>query len=331
MKRREFLRLIGATGFSWPCTAAAQRIDQPRRIGVLMSIAEDDPEGRVRAAALQEGLQLAGWSVGRNLLLEWRWAAGDRDRMQRYADELVAMRAEAIVANSPQVTAELRKATRDIPIIFVQVADPVGSGFVASLAKPGGNVTGLASFEPQLAGKWLEILRDLAPRVTRVLTILDPEFAGYVALSQMIEAVAPRLGIVPIIARVRNSVEIREAMQKFAQEPDGGGLIVLPAPITAVERGLIIALAAEHRLPAVYPYKYFASSGGLLAYGIDPLDLYFRAGSYVDRILKGEKPSNLPVQHPTRFDLVINLRTAKELGLAVPRSLLASATQLIDD
>jgi ABC-type uncharacterized transport system substrate-binding protein len=329
MKRREFLRLVGATGASWPLSARAQQISQTRRIAVLMAIAEGDPEGYARAAAFEEGLRSSGWSIGRNLRVEWRWTAGDRNRMQAYAAEVVAMKMEVIVANGPQVTTELRKETQDIPIVFVQVADPVGSRFVASLAKPGGNVTGLASFEPELAGKWLEILRELAPGMTRVQIILDPEFVGYVALSQMIETAAPRFGIVPIVAPIRDSGEIRKSIQRFAQEANGG-LIVLPAPITAVERKLIIALAAEHRLPAVYPYRYFASSGGLISYGIEPLDLYRRAAFYVDRILKGEKPSNLPVQHPTKFDLVINLRTVKEIGLTVPKPLLASATELIE-
>jgi putative tryptophan/tyrosine transport system substrate-binding protein len=329
MRRREFLGLVGATVVAWPLAARAQRPAQTRRIAVLMSIAEGDPEGRRRVAAFEEGLRSFGWSSGQNLRVEWRWAAGDPNRMQAYAAELVALKMEVIVANGPHVTEVLLKETQYIPIVFVQVADPVGSGFVASLAKPGGNVTGFASFEPELGGKWLQILKEIAPRVTRILIILDPQFVGYVALSQMIETVAPTLGVVPIVARIRDSAEIKDAIHRFAQEPNGG-LIVLPSPITAVERALIIALAAEYRLPAVYPYTYFTSSGGLVAYGVDSIDLYRKTASYVDRTLKGEKPSNLPVQHPTKFDFAINLRTAKELGLIVPSRLLFRATEVIE-
>lgn len=329
MKRREFLHLVGAGVIAWPLPASAQIPDQTRRIAVLMSIAEADPQGRARVAVLEEGLRSLGWSSGRNLRIEWRWAAGDPGRMQAYAAELVAMKMEVIVANGPQVTEALLKETQVIPIVFVQVADPLGSGFVASLAKPGGNVTGFASFEPELGSKWLDILKQIAPRVTRIQIILDPQFVGYFALSHVIESRAPKLGIVPIVSRVRNSADIKDAIDGFATEPNGG-LIVLPSPITAVERQLIVALAREHRLPAVYPYSYFTSSGGLVAYGVDDLDLYRRAASYIDLMLKGKKPGNLPVQQPTKFDFVINLNTAKELGLIVPPSLLVSATKFIE-
>jgi putative ABC transport system substrate-binding protein len=329
MKRRGFLGLVGATVVAWPLAVRAQRPDQTRRIAVLMSIAEGDPEARGRVAAFEEGLRSSGWSSGRTLRVEWRWAAGDPNRMKAYAAELVAMKMEVIVANSPQVTGVLLKETQDIPIVFVQVADPVGSGFVASLAKPGGNVTGFASFEPQLGGKWMEILKEIAPRVTRIQIILDPQFSGYVAFSQVMETLAPRLGVVPIVARVHDSAEIKDAIHRFAQEPNGG-LVVLPSPVTAVERELIVALAAEHRLPAVYPYRFFAASGGLVAYGVDPLDFYRKAASYVDLILKGATPGNLPVQYPTKFEFVINRKTAKELGLIVPTGLLAGATEVID-
>jgi putative tryptophan/tyrosine transport system substrate-binding protein len=329
MKRRDFLQLVGATVMAWPIAAGAQTQDQTRRIAALMSIAEADPEGRARVAAFEEGLRSLGWSSGLNLRIAWRWSAGDPDRMQAYAAELVAMKMEVILANGPQVTEALLKETQDIPIVFVQVADPLGSGFVASLAKPGSNVTGFASFEPELGSKWLDILKQIAPGVTRIQIILDPQFVGYVALSHVIESRAPTLGIVPIVAPVHSSAEIKDAIQRFAQEPNGG-LIVLPSPITAVERELIVALAAEHRLPAVYPYSYFTSSGGLAAYGVDDLDLYRRAASYVDLILKGKKPRNLPVQQPTKFDFVINLKTAKVLGLVVPPTLLVSATKFIE-
>ena len=250
--------------------------------GVLMSIAEDDSEGRARVAAFEEALRSSGWNA-RNLRVDWRWGAGNPDRIKSHAVQLVAMKMEVIVANSPQVTGVLLKETRDIPIVFVQVADPVGSGFVASLAKPGGNVTGFASFDPELGGKWFEILKEIAPRVTRIQILLDPQFVGYVALAQMIETVALRTGVVTTVARVQDSAEIKDAIQRFAQEPNGG-LIVLPSPVAAVERELIVALAAEHRLPAIYPYKFFAAGGGLVAYGVDPLAFYRGAASYVDLI-----------------------------------------------
>jgi putative tryptophan/tyrosine transport system substrate-binding protein len=329
MKRRELITLVGGAALVCPLVALAQQLERKRRIGALMAIAEADPQGRARVAVFEEGLRSLGWSSDGNLRIEWRWAAGDPGRMQAYAAELVAMEMEVILANGPQVTEVLLKATQDIPIVFVQVADPLGSGFVASLAKPGRNVTGFASFEPELGSKWLDILNQIAPRVTRIQIILDPQFVGYVALSRAIESRAPTLGIVPIVARVHNSAEIKDAIHKFAQEPNGG-LIVLPSPITAVERELIVALAAEHSLPAVYPYSYFTSSGGLVAYGVDDLDLYRRAASYVDLMLRGKSPRNLPVQQPTKFDFVINLKTAKELGLIVPPPLLVSATKFIE-
>jgi putative ABC transport system substrate-binding protein len=330
MKRRDFLGLVGvAVMIASPIATRAQPGGPTRRVGVLMSIAEDDPQGRARVEVFEETLRSAGRAPGRNLRIDWRWAAGDPNRIKAYAAELVAMKMDVIVANSPQVTEALLKETQDIPIVFVQVADPVGSGFVASLATPGGNVTGFSSFEPELGGKWLEVLKEIAPRVTRMQIILDAQFVGYVALAQMIEAVGGRLGITTVVTQVQNSAHIKDAIHRFAQEPNGG-LIVLPSPISAVERDLIIGLAAEHRLPAVYPYKFFSVSGGLVAYGVDALDFYRKAASYVDRILNGEKPQNLPVQHPTKYDFVINLRTAKQLGLTVPRRLLVAATELIN-
>jgi ABC-type uncharacterized transport system substrate-binding protein len=329
MKRRKFITLIGGAAAAWPLAARAQRADQMRRIGVLMSIADGDLVARGRVAAFEEGLRSLGWSIGQNVHVDWRWAAGDPNRMKAYAAELVAMKMEVIVANSPQVTGVLLKETKDIPIVFVQVADPLGSGFVASLAKPGGNVTGFASFDPQLGGKWLEILKEIAPRVTRAQILLDSQYVGYVALSQVIETVASKLGVVPVVARIHDSAEIKDAIQRFAQEPNGG-LVVLPSPVTAVERQLIVGLAAKHRLPAVYPYRFFAVSGGLAAYGVDPLDFYRRAASYVDLILKGAKPWDLPVQYPTKFEFVVNRKTANELGLVVPWALLIAATELID-
>lgn len=326
MQRREFLVLVGAA-VALPRTGRAQVKAPTRRVGVLMSIAENDAEGPGRVAAFEEGLRAAGWN-DRNLRVDWRWGAGDSNRIRAHAAQLVAMNMDVIVANSPQVTGALLKETQNTPIVFVQVADPVGSGLVSNLARPGRNVTGFASFEPELGGKWFEILKAIAPRVTRILIMLDSQFLGYVALAQMIEAVGQKGGVLPIVARVHNSAEIRDAIVRFAKEPDGG-VIVLPSPVTAVERELIIALAAEHRTPAIYPYRFFAASGGLVSYGVETFDFYRQAAVYVDRILKGEQPGNLPVQRPTKFDFVINLRTAKQLGLEVPRRLLVGATDVI--
>jgi putative ABC transport system substrate-binding protein len=329
MKRRDFVSyaLIGGVGTLSSLKAVAG--DQMRRVGVLMSIAEGDPEGSARVQAFEEALQSLNWTAGRNFALHYYWAAGDADLMRSYAGKLVAMNPDVILANSPQVTAAILSATRTIPIIFVQVADPIGSGFVASLAKPGGNLTGFASFQPELGGKWVEILKDIAPWVTRVGVVLDPRFTGYVALSRVIMAAAPSFGMTPMIAEVHDELEIERAITTFAREPDSG-LIVLPSPVTAVHRALIAKLAAESRLPAVYPYRYFSEVGGVIAYAIDPIDLYRRAASYVDRVLKGERPANLPVQQPVKFEMVINLKTAKAIGLRVAGRLIARADEVIE-
>jgi putative ABC transport system substrate-binding protein len=329
--RRGFISAVsGAVGSSFfHAIAVRAQANRMRRIGMLMSIAQDDREGQARAAAFEEGLGSLGWTNGRDLRIDWRWSAGDPTRMRSLAAELVAAKTDLIVANSPQVTTIVRQETSTIPIVFVQVADPLGSGLVTSLAKPGGNVTGFASFRPELGSKWLEILTEIVPGIAHVGVILDPQFSGYVALSKAIETAAPALGVVSTIAGVHNAAEIKDAIVRFAHEPNGG-LIVLPSPVTAVDRELIVALAARYRLPAVYPYSYFTSSGGLVAYGVDSVDLYRRAAAYVDRILKGENPGDLPVQHPTKFDFVINLKAAKAIGLAVPPRLLARATEVIE-
>jgi putative ABC transport system substrate-binding protein len=326
LKRREFMTLIGAA--AWPLAARAQQ-GEPRRIGALMSIAENDPEGQSRVAAFEQRLRSLGWRNGDNISVNYRWAASNPDRMQTYGAELIAMKPELLLANSPQVTAILKQQTQTIPIVFVQVADSIGSAIVPNLAKPGGNVTGFASFQPEMGSKWLEILKELAPRVTRVAVLLDPKFAGYVAISQVIEEAAPSFGVKSMVARIPDGADIEKAINEFAREPDGG-LIVLPSPITAVKRETIVALAAQNRLPAVYPYRYFSVVGGLLAYAVDSIDLYRRAAAYVDRILKGEKPGNLPVQQPTKFELVINLAAARVIGLEVPTRLLARADEIIE-
>jgi putative ABC transport system substrate-binding protein len=311
-----------------PFTAGAQQSEGARRIGVIMGFAEDDAVWQPYLAAFRQRLQEFGWSEGRNLSIECRWAAGDANRMTVYAAELVAMKPAVVLVNSPQITMILLKQTRTVPIVFVQVADPVGSGIVPNLAKPGGNVTGFASFQPEMGSKWLEILKEIAPGVARVAIVLDPQFIGYIAISQVIETVAPSFGVRSTVVRIPDAADIEEAINEFAREPNGG-LIVLPSPATAMRRRSIIAAAAQNRMPAIYPYRYFSAAGGLIAYSVETVDHYRRAAFYVDRILKGEKPGNLPVQQPVKFELVINLAAAKAIGINVPTKLLARADEVI--
>jgi putative ABC transport system substrate-binding protein len=313
----------------WPLAADAQQPQQMRRIGVLIAVAEDDPNGKERVRALQEGLQARGWIEGRNLSADYRWAAGDPDRMSSYARELVALKPDLIVANSSPVVAALARETRTIPIVFVQVGDPVGAGFVVSLAKPGGNVTGFADVDYAMGGKWLEILKELAPRITRAAVLMDRQAPASVGIFGAMQALAPLLGLTLVSVGLQDAADIERGISGFAQG-SSDGLVVVPGPRTAVYRNAIIESAARHRLPAVYPYPYFAADGGLVCYGIDNVDLYRRAASYVDRILKGEKPADLPVQAPTKYELVINLKTARALGLTVPPTLLARADEVIE-
>jgi ABC-type uncharacterized transport system substrate-binding protein len=294
-----------------------------------MNLAERDPEGQARTGALREGLAKLGWTEGRELQIEYRWFAGDPDRARAYAAELVKLKPEVIFAGATPSVAVLQRETRSVPIVFAQVADPVGAGFVASLARPGGNITGFASFEYAIAAKWLELLKQIAPQVTRVAVIYDltnPETKEYLPV---IEAAARSFGVQVSISVVRNAAEIERAIEEFTREPNGG-LIPLPTPLMAVHRDLIISLAARHRLPNVYAWRYYPMAGGLASYGIDNIELYRRAASYVDRILKGEKPGDLPVQQATKFELVINLKTANTLGLDPPISLLARTDEVIE-
>jgi len=308
--------------------AAAQQLDRMRRIAIMNTNAENDSEGQARIAAFRRGLQELGWTEGRNLRIDYRWGAGEPARARAFARELVTLGPEVIVANGTAALSALHQRT-SIPVVFVIVVDPVGAGFVQSLARPGSNITGFSSFEPEIGGKWLELLTEIRPGLKRVAGILDPTFRGFAAAWRAIENLGPRLGLDVTNLVFRNpSDDIESALGAFAQSA-GGGLIVLPTSINNLHRNRIISLAARHRLPAVYPFALYARSGGLMSYGIDTVDLYRRSASYVDRILKGEKPADLPVQAPTKYELVINLKTARALALTIPPSLLLRADEVI--
>jgi putative ABC transport system substrate-binding protein len=329
LKRREFITLLGGVATAWPLVARAQQPDRVRHIGMLTALAADDPESQARHAAFLQGLQEWGWTVGRNAQIDHRFGAGDADRIRKYAAELVALAPDVILATGSPVTAALLQATRTVPIVFAQVPDPVANGFVASLAQPGGNATGFTIYEYGISGKWLELLKEIAPRVTRAAVLRDPTIASGIGQLAAIQGVAPAFGVELRPVGVRDAGEIERAVTAFARSSNGG-LIVVAAPLSIVHRELIITLAARHRLPAVYPLRFFVTSGGLISYGPDTIEPYRRAAGYVDRILKGEKPGDLPVQAPTKYELVINLKTAKALGLDVPATVLARADEVIE-
>ena len=328
LKRREFITLLGGAAAAWPLAAHAQP-ERMRRIGVLNTLAADDALAQARQGAFLQGLQQSGWTIGRNVQVEARWAAGDPDRLRKYAVELVALAPDVILASGNAAAAPVLQATRTVPIVFVIVPDPVGAGFVDSLPQPGGNATGFLAFEYGLSGKWLELLKDIAPGVTRVAVLRDPALASGPGQFAAIQSMAPSLGVEVSPVNVRNAPEIERTVAAFARSTHGG-LIVTGSALVAVHRHLIIALAARHKLPAVYVERSFAAAGGLISYGPDFLDQYRRAAGYVDRILRGEKPADLPVQAPTKHDLVINLQTARGLGLVVPPSLIARADEVIE-
>jgi putative ABC transport system substrate-binding protein len=328
-RRRAFIILLGGAAAAWPLVAGAQQAERMRRVGVLMSLSESDPEARAWVTALKEGLQRLGWEQDRNVRIDYRWSAGDDQRLRTYAAELVGMAPDVIFAGVTPALAALHQQTRTLPIVFVQVSDPVKLGFVASLAQPGGNMTGFATFEHPIGGKWLELLKDSAPGRARVAVIFDSQVRSQPPYLQAIEAAAPSFGIQLTLADVHNAAEIERAVSAFAQQPNGA-MIVVPNPLTILERDRIIMLAARHRLPAVYPYRFFAGSGGLMSYGIDLADQYRRAASYVDLILKGAKPGDLPVQLSAKFELVVNLKTAKALGLTIPEPFLQHADEVIE-
>jgi putative ABC transport system substrate-binding protein len=307
----------------------AQQPEVMRRIGILLSPAETDSEGQARVAAFRQGLEELGWAEGRNISIEYRWAGADVERMRAHAKELVALKPNVLLAVATTALVELQQATRTIPIVFAQVTDPVAAGFVQSLARPGGNITGLTQHEFDIGGKWLELLKQIAPHVTRVAVLYTPDNPATTGYLSTMEPVAPSFSLQLSAFAVRDRVEITRALDQFAEQPNGG-LILLPGPVGTAHRQHIIGLAAGHRLPSVFAFRYHVASGGLASYGVDNIDLYRRAAWYVDRILKGEKPAELPVQHATKFQLVINVKTARALGLAVPPTLLARADEVIE-
>jgi putative ABC transport system substrate-binding protein len=329
MRRREFITLLSGAATAWPLAALAQQPGTPRRIGVLIQVAEGDPQARIEVATFLRGLQKLGWSEGHNLRIDTRWGGGDADLIRKYAAELVALAPEVVLAPGGTVVGALQQASRTVPIVFVNVTDPVGRGYVASLAQPVGNATGFTSFEFGMGGKWLEVLKEMAPRVTRAAVLRDPVITAGMGYLAAIHALAPSIGVQVTPVDVRQTSDIERAVAAFARTPNSG-LIVTADPAAIVHREAIIALAARHRLPAVYPYRFFVISGGLISYGLDNIEQYRLAAGYVDRILKGEKPADLPVQAPTKYELIINLKTAKALGLEIPTTVLARADEVIE-
>jgi putative tryptophan/tyrosine transport system substrate-binding protein len=330
MKRRAFITLLGGAAAAWPLAARAQQVERMRRIGVLMMYAESDAQAQALVAAFRAGLRKLGWTEDRNIRVDYRWATSDSESIQRVAKELVALQPDLILSSSTPTTASLLQQTRTIPIIFANIVDPVGSGFVASLPRPGGNVTGFLNLEASMTGKWLELLKEIAPRVARVAIFFNPSTAPYAEIYlNPFKTAAPSLGVEAIVAPVRDMTELETVIAAQARDPNGA-LIVMPDGFMFAHHAEIALLAARYRLPAIASYRAFAKAGGLLSYGNDILDNYRRAATYADRILKGEKPSELPVQFPVKFELVINLPTAKALGLTVSPTLLATADEVIE-
>jgi putative ABC transport system substrate-binding protein len=328
MKRREFILALGGAA-AWPRGARAQRPERMRRIGAIMTLAADDPAGQARIRAFLQGLQQSGWIVDRNVSVDTRWAAGDAELIRKHAVELVALTPDVILATGSASVGPLLQATRTVPIVFALVPDPVGAGYVESLARPGGNATGFINFEYGISGKWLELLKQIAPGVTRTGVIRDPTISAGLGLFGAIQSAAPSFGLEATPVNVRDADEIERGITAFARSPNGG-LVVTGSALAVVHRNLIITLAARYKLPTVYFQRLFVAAGGLLSYAPDFLDQFRQAASYVDRILKGEKPADLPVQAPTRYELVLNLKTAKSLGLDVPPVLLARADEVIE-
>lgn len=329
MKRREFIKLVGGAAAMWPLVARAQQPERVRRIGVLMNIGADDPEAPALVGAFSQGLAESGWIIGRNARVDYRWYQGKPEVARAYAAELLALTPDIILASGTAGVTALKQLTRTVPIVFARAADPVGSGFVNSLARPEGNVTGFMLFEFSIAGKWLDLLKEIAPHITRVAVFRDDTNTAGIAAFAVIQAMGTSTGLQVTPVSVGNSDEIARAVEAFAYTPNGGA-IVTGAALFTVHRDLILKLLARYKLPAIYNDRISVANGGLMSYGPDRVDMYRRAAGYVDRILKGEKPGDLPVQAPTKYQLVINLKTAKSLGLAVPPSLLATADELIE-
>jgi ABC-type uncharacterized transport system substrate-binding protein len=331
MRRRDFITIIGSAAAVWPIAARAQQPDKMRRVGVLAYFNEKDPEAQVNFAAFKKRLVDLGWTEGRNLAIDYRFTNGSTEQIHAAAEDLVATAPDVIFASSNVSVAPLQKATSAIPIVFTQVSDPVGSGFVASLARPGGNITGFQGYEPAIGGKWLEVLREIAPNVRRAQVLHNPNVTANVAFLQAAEQAAASWGIKVTAAGVRNAAEIEPIVTAFAREPDGG-MIVTPSPltITTENRALLFALTARLGLPAIYPYRLTAASSGLISYSYDAVAQWQGGATYLDRVLRGAKPADLPVQAPTKYEMIINLKTARALGLTVPPSLLARADGVID-
>ena len=326
--RRELLAALGGAAAAWPLAARAQQGERVWRIGALMSVAADDPEAPARVGAFSQGLAELGWTISRNVRIDYRWYAGDADMARKYAVELVALAPDVVLAAGTQGVTAIQQATRSVPIVFVGVADPVGAGFVNNLARPGGNATGFMLYEYSLSGKWLELLKQIAPHVAQVAVLRDQSSASGIAQFSAIQALAPSVGVQVSPVNARNTNEVENGVATFARTPNGG-LIVTGIP-SVIHRHLIIKLAAQYKLPAIYAYRSNAGDGGLISYGPNRLDQHRHAAGYIDRILKGEKPADLPVQAPTKYELVINLKTAKTLDLTVPDGLLARANEVIE-
>jgi len=331
MKRRAFITVLGGAAAGWPFAARAQQPDRVRRIGVLGVTLESDPQSSRRAIAFEQSLEKLGWTVGRNLQIDYRWGASDSERARAAAEQLMGLGPELVVANSPPAVRGVQQVSATVPIIFVGVSEPMALGLAASIAKPSGNTTGFANLEPSVAGKWVELLKEIAPRVKRAAFMFNPETAPLVAplFLPVAEAAAWKFGVELIVVHVRAPSEIEAAITKHGNEP-GGGLIIPPDTFTTANHKLIVELAARNRLPAIAAFQYFATEGALISYGPDVVDQFRRAASYVDRILRGEKPGDLPVQQPTKFELVLNLKTAKALGLEVPLQLQLIADEVIE-
>jgi len=329
MRRRRFIAVLGGAA-AWPLAARAQQTERLRRVGVLMNAVKDDPGGLADVAAFRQGLTELGWVEGRNIQIEFRWPGSDIERVEALAKELVGLKPDVLLARSTPITAALKRETGNIPIIFVSIVEPLEQEFVQSLARPGGNITGFTNFEASIGGKWLQLLKEVDPRVARVAVIYNPQTAPYAGLFlRSVASAAPMLAVETVDTPVQSEDDIETALARFARQP-GGGLVAIPDSFTGEHRALIVALAARHRLPALYSTLAFTPAGGLMAYAVDTHDLMQRAAGYVDRILKGAKPAELPVQQPGKFELSINHKTARELGLAIPSSLLATADEVIE-